>query len=133
MEAMLWLVKRVYFFTHPVYSLNVHCMFTIYSLYTHYILTICSLYTHYILTIYSLSYLSNQSRIFKIEAMEAILWHVKCVYFFYSPSTLLKAGTRCSTQSVAGVLWKIRSLSRRGSNHQCRGRFYDLHILLTSY
>ena len=33
------------------------------------------------------SYLSNPSRIFKIEAMEAMLWLTKCVYFFYSPGT----------------------------------------------
>ena len=69
------------------YSLFVHYMFTIYRL-----LTVCSLYVHYIqtthclFTIYSLSYLSNPIRIFEIDAMEAVLWLVKCVYFFDSPS-----------------------------------------------
>ena len=31
------------------------------------------------------SYLSNRSRIFKIEEMEMVLWLIKLVYFFYSP------------------------------------------------
>ena len=75
---------RRFFYSPGIFticSLYVHYILTIYSLYTHHIFTICSLYTHYELTIYSLSYLSNPSRIIKIEVLEAVLWLIKRVYF----------------------------------------------------
>ena len=34
-------------------------------------------------------YLSNPDGIFKTETMEAVLWLVKCVYFFDSPGIML--------------------------------------------
>ena len=46
-------------------------------------------------------YLSNPSRIFKIEAMKAVLWLIKLVYFILT-HTVYKYVCIVSTRSLAG-------------------------------
>ena len=49
------------------------------------------------------SYLTNASRIFQIEAMEALLWLIKRVYFFDLPS-IKRHGTKIVVVSFLHVV-----------------------------